>query len=189
MKRRGAEYDRRDPMKRMLSVFAFALPLALLLAAAVTPASAQGEAGSGVSAKASDEGKVQIFKNGDNFVAVIFRSDGSATVAVVDYRPPKAAGKPNTKPDIDDLMRNGKVTYTVRLTQKEMTVRKAAEANAAKPGSKAVDAKARTTLTRQQKSDLLKQIRQSTRALDTVGKGVGEGDRVGTATLSAKRVP
>src|SRR5262245_34593923 len=154
-------------MMRIRPALRFALPLALLLGAAVAPALAED------TEQPKNEAAMRVYKSGDKFIVAIYREDGSAALALVE--PPKSIprGKGASRADMADLMRNGRVIYTVNVAPKDTPADEPTDAtdSAGKPSKGAPVAK----LTRKQRSDLIKRIRSTARILGTIGKGLDNG--------------
>ena len=163
-------------MMRIRPALRFALPLALLLGAAVAPALAEG------TGQPKNEAAMRVYKSGDKFIVAIYSEDGSAALALVE--PPKSRargpGKGASKPDMADLMRNGRVIYTVNVAPKDTPADEPTDAtdSAGKPSKGAPVAK----LMRKQRSDLIKRMRSTAGILGTIGKGLDNGTEVGAAT-------
>src|SRR6478672_4280530 len=101
-------------MQFLCAKLARAMPLALLLAALV-PAPSMAQSNNDGAAKASDDRSMQIFKRGNDFIAVIYRPDGSAVIGVVAAPKRDGSGKRSSPPDMADLIKNGQVKYTLQL--------------------------------------------------------------------------
>src|SRR2546430_15718076 len=165
-------------MTRIRSVLRFALPLALLLGAAVAaPANAEDTA----QTKIPDESVMRVYQRGDKFIVAIYRQDGSAALALVEppKSSPRSSGKGAPKPDMANLMQNGRVIYTVNIAAKDTPAAESTELSVSKSG-KGI---ASTKLTRKQRSDLARQHKSAAGMLDTIGKGLINGTQIGGATL------
>jgi len=169
-------------MTPIRSALRFALPLALLLAGAAAPALSQGAE----QPKTDGEAAMRVYKSGDKFVVAIYRQDGSAALALVEPRKSRASGKAPSRPDIADLMKNGRVIYTVNVAAKNGA---AETTDATEPAAKLGKAAPLAKLTRQHRSSLSKQNKLTAGMLETIGKGLADGIEVGAATLDTKRAP
>jgi hypothetical protein len=178
-------------MKRIVKSLAFALPFALLLGAAIAPAGAQTN-------DPPKNNDVSVYQQGDKFLVVASKADGSATMAVIEMpnAKPDASGKAASRPDIADLIKNGKVTYTVRVAPNgtpaaQATDKAIVNLPAGISGDPAAekDAKGKSDvrLTRQQKFDLIKRIKMTAQVLETVGKGMAKGSEDANSSAARKR--
>ena len=170
-------------MTPIRSALRFALPLALLLAGAAAPALSQGAE----QPKTDGEAAMRVYKSGDKFVVAIYRQDGSAALALVEPRKSRASGKAPSRPDIADLMKNGRVIYTVNVTANDTAA--AETTDATEPAAELAKAAPLAKLTRQHRSSLSKQNKLTAGMLETIGKGLADGIEVGAATLDTKRAP
>jgi hypothetical protein len=128
-------------------------------------------------AKAAAENSPEIYRQGDNFVVAVYHSDGSAVLAVVEpARAKRHRSRKQATPSITELMKTGRVKYTIRLVPADTP-----EAKADIPAGLALDRpqdapnkdsekKLSSKLSRKQKSDLIRRIRVTTHSLDTAGK-------------------
>jgi len=163
------------------SAFRLVLPLALLIGGAAAPVLAQGAG----QPKTDGEAAMRVYKSGDKFVVAIYRQDGSAALALVEP-PSHTSGKAASTPDMADLMKSGRVIYTVKVAAPDASAETIETAKlTGKPGKGAAVAK----LTPKQRSDLVRQHKSVADMLDMIGKGLAEGVEVGAATLDAKRAP
>ena len=104
-------------MKRIRTGFALVASLALALGAAMfSPAVADDKP-----AQTSPDRAVELYQQGDDYVVAVYKSDGSAVLGVVeaDHVKRHRTGKHAWRPDIDDLMKKGRVKYTIRLAAGE----------------------------------------------------------------------
>lgn len=152
--------------------------LALLLTFGVpgaSPAPAQDAAQGGT----NREAVTRIYKSDDKFVVAVYRADGSAALALVELPKPRGSGKTATKPDMANLMQNGRVIYTVNVLAKDMPGAESTDASA----SKRVEGKPSPKLTRKQRTELIKEHKASVDMLEAIRKGLATGTVVGRATL------
>jgi hypothetical protein len=169
-------------MTPVRSALRFALPLALVLGAAAAPALSQGAE----QPTTDGEADMRVYKSGDKFVVAIYRQDGSAALALVEPSKSRASGKAASRPDMADLMKNGRVIYTVKVAA---TGGSAETIDATELAGKLGNGTPVAKLTRKQRSDLIKQHKSAAGKLDMIGKGLTDGVEVGAATLDAKRAP
>jgi hypothetical protein len=171
-------------MTRIRSALQFALPLALLLGAAVMPPALAED-----TEQPSNDGKaaVQVYKSGDKFIVAIYRQDGSAALALVEPPKSRGSGKAASRLDMADLMRNGRVVYTVNVAANDTPA--AESTDETKPAGKPDKGAPAAKLTRKQRSDLIKRHRLAAGMMDAIGKGLANGAEVGAATLDANRAP
>ena len=164
-------------MKHIQTGFALVASLALMLGAAtVSPAVADDKP-----AQTSPDRAVELYQQGDDYVVAVYKSDGSAVLGVVeaDHVKRHRTGKHAWRPDIDDLMKKGRVKYTIRLAAGESPEAKGIDlppevANRL-AAHQAAKGERHVKLTRKQKRELatrIARVKQTARALDTAGKGL-----------------
>jgi hypothetical protein len=163
------------------SGFRLVLPLALLLGGAAVPVLAQGTG----QPKTDGEAAMRVYKSGDKFVVAIYRQDGSASLALVEP-PSHASGKAPSTPDMAELMKSGRVIYTVKVAATDGS---AGTIDGKELAGKLGKGTSFAKLTPKQRSELIKQHKSAADMLDMIGKGLADGTEVGTATLDAKRTP
>src|SRR5262249_59669771 len=106
-----------------------------------------------------------VYKSGDKFVVAIYRQDGSAAFALVE--PTKStSGKSASRPDMSDLMKTGRVIYTVHVPGTEGAAK---AIGAPEPADKLGNGIPLAKLTRKQRSDVVKQYTLTADVLDTIG--------------------
>jgi len=182
-------------MKRIRTGFALVASLALMLGAATfSPAAADDKP-----AQTNPDRAVELYQQGDDYVVAVYKTDGSAVLGVVEADNVKRhrTGKHSWRPDIDDLMKKGRVKYTIRLAAGETPEAKdlklppeAMRDLAAHTAAKDAKGKRRARLTRKQRRELamrIAQIKQTARALDTAGKGLAKGSNDANSSAADKR--
>src|SRR5712691_11374077 len=180
----GRTRQEEGSMKRIRSGLAFALPLALLLGTALVPAPAGAE-DTKAPAKPNDR-SVEVIKHGKDFIVVVHRPDGSAVIGLVDYPGRDGSGKRTAEPSLDELIKNGKVTYTVTVAPEGTPLAKSIDekfGNVPLPknpgdkhgaGQQGKD-KPGLKLTRKEKSDLARQSLASAKVMDRIGTALASG--------------
>jgi hypothetical protein len=167
-------------MKAIRSVVAVAA-LALWLGAASAPVSAEEN-----TSKPLPDRSAEIYRMGDKFVVAISTTEGSTTLAVVEPAANKRrpARKGEAQPDIADLMRNGRVIYTIELAtgaaaqsqlgelKLDSLTRVAPPPTAARIATPKGRRQVVSSLTRQQRARIVKQTKIAADALSTVARKV-----------------
>ena len=164
------------------SGFRLVLPLALLLGGAAAPVLAQGTG----QPKTDGEAAMRVYKSGDKFVVAIYRQDGSAALTLVEPPPSHASGMAPSTPDMAELMKSGRVIYTVKVAAPDAS---AETIDATELTGKLGEGTPVAKLTPQQRSDLIKQHKSAADMLDMIAKGVADGVEIGATTLGAKPTP
>ncbi len=170
----------------MMRIFsAFVLAMALALAVAAPCAQAEGTE----PPKSNSRSTVKVYQRGQQFVVAIYRTDGSAALALVE--PPKTGrdgtGKAASKPDYAGLLQSGRVTFTVDLAPDGTLAGPAiAGARSQPPQGKPADGKSggkanSGALTRKQKLELRTQFRTEARMIGAIRKTLADGVVVATA--------
>jgi hypothetical protein len=175
------------PMKRTLTGLARALPVALLLGTATGPALPADNP----PATASADHAVEIYKQGNRYVAVVPRSDGGTSIAIIDVPTVKSAGDGAAGPNMDDMLKHGNVIYSVRLSPGQTPDAVASHLQQTTPtGTKQpYRAKGAFTLTRKHRLAFAKAIQKAAQVAATVGKAIGSGSAEGSGEVAVPDRP
>jgi hypothetical protein len=157
-------------------IIVLAATIAFSLGLAVLPAVS---AENSEPAKATPSNAVEIYKQGDDFVVAVYHPDGTAVLAVVEPAPVKHHSRKRARmPSIAELMKTGRVKYTIRVNPGESEAKsKVSTANMpvnVPSATGAAASKADLKLSPKEKARLRKKSRATARALQTASKALAD---------------
>jgi hypothetical protein len=152
----------------------------IILSLGMSAASAAAANGAPAETKAANA--VEIYRQGHEFVVAVYHPDGSAALAVVEPAPVKRhrSRKHASAPSLDELMKVGRVKYTIRLYPKDTSEAEAqnlpilnrpAEGHS-RGAEAATDTLRKLKLNRKQRVRLKKQSQAAARALRTASEAL-----------------
>jgi hypothetical protein len=159
-------------MKRTLALM-LAAPIAL--ACWIAPASAaENEA-----AQNDKASSIEVYKAGHDFVVAVYQPDSSAVLSIVEARHVKMDRLANGTrgPNMSDLIKKGRVKYTIRMGSEEMSKINSIGGSEAQSFARtgvgsAGNTKPGAKLTAQQKKVLFAKLRAARKAMGTVSKSL-----------------